>query len=155
MSGRCRQQQRWHLHSAQVHWARHRAHCLTQEPLQQQRRQRFSCAASRTATSDVSSNVDMQEPSAEEQAQMDADAAEVAAALAAVYESAAPDEEELEPIHAQDAAAGSAAPAEVGKQKGAKVQRVSRRSRAGAPLDKELPIEMLPKVDAAMQLTYT
>ena len=77
---------------------------------------------------------------------MDADAAEVAAALAAVYESAAPDEKELELVAAQDAA-GSAAPAEVvGKQRGGKVQRVSRRSRAGGPLDKELPIEMLPKV---------
>ena len=81
---------------------------------------------------------------------MDADAAEVAAALAAVYESAAPDEEELEPAAAQDATGGAVAAA-VERQKSGKVQRVSRRSRAGGPLDKQLPIEMLPKVDAAME----
>ena len=85
---------------------------------------------------------------------MDADAAEVAAALAAVYESAAPDEEELELAAAQDAA-GGAAPAAAARQRGGKVQRVSRRSRAGGPLDKELPIEMLPKVDAGLCMCMT
>ncbi len=106
-------------------------------PVRQRRQhqRQCGCAAARAAPREA----ELGEPSAAEQAQMDRDATEIAAALASVYEGADPDE-------MLEAGEGGEADAS-GDAKGGKLPaKAGRRSRDGRAPQKELPIESLPKV---------
>lgn len=76
---------------------------------------------------------------------MDRDAADIAAALASVYEVMPADDDALAAAAAAEATAADGAGEARGSKQGPKAERVSRRSRSGRPPEKELPIESLPK----------
>lgn len=137
------QQQRRQLQRARSTQSSTAAQPHLHRPLQPSRQ--VACAFGRAAAaSDVENNVDSREPSAEEQAQMDRDAADIAAALASVYEGMSPDDSSM------PQAAGSAyGQDDVDElQKGGKPERAGRRSRSDRPPERELPIESLPKARA-------